>query len=65
MSFGEQFQDQIVEMEMTKQAQGSNVKSFSFKAVITCPDEDHREVFNQCVHWRQYQQEKNEFQNMS
>ena len=60
MSFGEQFQEQIVEMEMTKQAQGINIKSLSFKAIISCQNQADREVYNQCVEWRQFQDDKTE-----
>lgn len=45
-------------MEVSKQASGSIVKSMTFKAVITCKDEKDRDVYNQCIEWRQLEEEK-------
>ena len=57
MHFGQQFQEQTIDMEVTKQAQGSIIKSFTFRAVITCNDEKDRELYDQCIQWRQIQDE--------
>lgn len=39
-------------MEVTKQAQGSNIKTLKFEANISCTVEKDRAVFNQCLNWR-------------
>ena len=43
-------------MEVSKQASGSIVKSFTFKAVISCKDESDRDIYNQCIEWRQQEE---------
>lgn len=45
-SFGEQFEEQTIEMEVTKQAGGSNIKSLKYHAKIICSDEKHRTLYN-------------------
>lgn len=43
-------------MEVSKQASGSIVKSFTYKAVITCKAEKDRDLYNQCIEWRQQEE---------
>lgn len=62
--FGQDFQEVTVEMEPTKQAQGSNVKSFTFQAEISIKDPKDRAVFEQCVQWRQLTEDAEEAQRM-
>lgn len=38
LCFGDQFEMQNVDMELTKQAQGVKVKGFSYESKITCKD---------------------------
>ena len=45
-------------MEVSKQASGSIVKSLTFKATITCKDEKDRATYDQCIEWRQLEEEK-------
>ena len=59
MCFGEEFQEVTVEMEPTKQAQGSIVKSLTFQAKISLKDTKDRAAFDQCILWRQLVEEAN------
>ena len=45
-------------MEVTKQASGSIVKSLKYRAKISCKDEKDRAIYNQCIEWRQLEEEK-------
>lgn len=49
-----------MEMEVSKQASGSIVKSLTYKAVISLKNEKDRAVYDQCVEWRQLEEERNE-----
>ena len=53
MHFGKDYETQIIKMEPTRQAQGSIIKSLTYQAIISCPDEKNRQEFDQCVQWRQ------------
>ena len=53
MHFGADFEEQTIEMEVSKQAQGSIVKALTFRAHIKCKDEKDRELYDRCIRWRQ------------
>ena len=53
MHFGADFEEQTIEMDVSKQAQGSIVKKLTYRAHIKCNEDKDREVYDRCIRWRQ------------
>ena len=58
--FGDDFKEATTEMQLTKKAQGSNVKSLTYSARITAQDDKDKEMLDECVKWRKMDNEKEE-----
>ena len=46
-------------MDMSKQTQGTAVVDLTYEAVITIKDEKDRDAYNQCIEWRQNENDNN------
>ena len=51
--FGDAFREKSVDLEISKYAQGSNVRVLKYSATISCKKEKNRAVFAECVHWNE------------
>ena len=56
--FGDAFRQATVEMDVTKQAQGSMVKSFTYSATVVCKESKDQDTYNKCVEWCQLVHER-------